>query len=75
MVRFSVAGALLLLLSGCAPTGTAFTCPDLKQYSKEQQQRAAAQLREHRATIPDVALLVADYHGLRKGIMRACHIR
>lgn len=74
MVRFSACVVLLLSLSGCA-TGLAFTCPDLKQYSKDQQQRAAQQLRQHRASIPDVATLVADYRGLRNGLKRACSVR
>jgi len=74
MERFSVCVVLLLSLSGCA-TGQAFTCPDLKQYSKDQQQRAAQQLRQHRAAIPDVAVMVGDYGNLRKGLRRACPLR
>lgn len=74
MVRFSACVVLLLSLSGCI-TGQAFTCPDLKQYSPDKMQRVAGQLRQHRASIPDVADLVSDYGGLRKGLRRACPVR
>lgn len=74
MVRFSACVVLLLSLSGCA-TGQAFTCPDLKQYSKDQQQRVSRQLRQHREAIPDVAVMIGDYGNLRKGLRRACPLR
>lgn len=74
MVRFSVCVVLLLSLSGCI-TGQAFTCADLKQYSKEQQAKAAQQLKEVRGRNPELATLVSDYGNLRKGLRKACPLR
>jgi hypothetical protein len=69
-----------LLLASCSAfqgrepirAAPVFTCAELKQYSKAEQNRIADQIEAHGASVPDVVGLIDDYGNLRAGLRKMC---
>jgi hypothetical protein len=68
---FSISAlAMALALQGC-PSGSGVTCPPLKQYTAEFQDKLAKETEAIIETSPHVVKALADY-GLTRDAIRAC---
>lgn len=76
MASFSkplVIGLMAIMLAGC-PKGYGITCPTLKQYSPEFQDKALEEINIIEKTAPHVVKMFNDY-GVTRDAIRTCIAR